>query len=150
MIDPISAFAAIKAGHAAIMQGVKIGKDLSSLASAVSKYAKGEAELQVGETRKKNSRFSMAEESAIEKHFKKEALEDMRQELRSIFQLYGKPGQWERLQAEIARERAEQKRQLAEKLRIHDRNITIAAVVGTLTVGALILYGWIAYLKGAL
>ena len=148
MIDPISAFVAIKSAHSAIMQGVKIGRDLSQLGNAVKKYAQGEAELQVGETRKKKSRFSLAEDSAIEKHFKKEALEDMRNELRSIFQLYGKPGQWERLQAEIARERAEQKRILALQMHIRDRNITIAAVVAVISVGVTFMYLWVALLKG--
>ena len=74
MIDPISAFAALSAGHSAIMKGIQMGKDLSSLSGAVNRYAKGEAELQWGEARKKKSRFSIAEDSAIEKHFKKEKL----------------------------------------------------------------------------
>jgi hypothetical protein len=150
MIDPITAFSAICAGHKAIMKGVQIGRDLSSMGAAVKKYAQGEAELQVGEARKKKSRFSLAEDSAIEKHFKKEALEDMRNELRSIFQLYGKPGQWERLQAEIAAERAEQKKMLAEKVRIYDRNMTIGVVVGILAVATVVLYYWIEFLKGTL
>jgi hypothetical protein len=150
MIDPITAFSAICAGHKAIMKGVQIGRDLSSMGAAVKKYAQGEAELQVGEARKKKSRFSIAEDSAIEKHFKKEALEDMRNELRSIFQLYGKPGQWERLQAEIAAERAEQKKMLAEKARIYDRNITIAVVTGIFSVATVVLYYWIQFLQGTL
>ncbi|MAB94879.1 MAG: hypothetical protein CMC98_02090 [Flavobacteriales bacterium] len=150
MIDPITAFSAICAGHKAIMKGVQIGRDLSSMGAAVKKYAQGEAELQVGEARKKKSRFSIVEDSAIEKHFKKEALEDMRNELRSIFQLYGKPGQWERLQAEIAAERAEQKKMLAEKARIYDRNITIAVVTGILSVATVVLYYWIQFLQGTL
>ena len=36
----------------------------------------------------------------------------MRDELREIFLLYGSPGQWERLQGEIASVRAEKKRQV--------------------------------------
>ena len=125
MIDPISAFAALSAGHSAIMKGIQMGKDLSSLSNAVSRYAQGEAELQFGEARKKKARFSLAEDSAIERHFRKEKLEDMRKELRSIFQLYGKPGQWERLQAEIANERAEIKRALEEEARKKDLILTI-------------------------
>ena len=46
MIDPITAFSAIKSAHAAIMTAVKIGKDVSSLSNAAAKYAKGEAALQ--------------------------------------------------------------------------------------------------------
>ena len=116
MLDPISAFAAITAGHKTIMGAIKIGKDLSSLSTAIGKYAQGEANLQFGESQKKKSRFSLAEDSAIEKHFKKEALDDMRNELRSMFLLYGKAGQWERLQSEIARERAAIKKELAIQL----------------------------------
>ena len=53
MIDPISAFAAISAGHNAIMKAIEIGKDLSSLSNAVGKYAQGEAELQFAEAQKR-------------------------------------------------------------------------------------------------
>jgi hypothetical protein len=148
MIDPVSAFAAVSAGHAAIMKAVQMGKDLTSLTSAISKYAQGEAELQFGLSKKKKSRFSLAEDSAIEKHFKKEKLADMRDELRSIFQLYGKPGQWERLQAEIASERARIQKEL--NLRAHRKEqfqiwftVIIILVFG---VGGL---GWyVAWLKG--
>jgi hypothetical protein len=143
MIDPVSAFAAVSAGHAAIMKAVQIGKDLSSLSSSISKYAQGEAELQFGASKKKNSRFSLAE-----KHFKKEKLDDMRKELRSVFQLYGKPGQWERLQAEIASERARIQAEL--RLRAHQREqlITWCAVMGILTIGVGGLAWYVMWLKG--
>ena len=49
-----------------------MGKDLSSLGKSISLYAQGEAELQFGAANKKKSKFSLAEDSAIEKHFKKE------------------------------------------------------------------------------
>lgn len=119
MIDPISAFAAVSAGHGAIMKAVQMGKDLSSLSSSISRYAQGEAELQFGAAQKKNARFSLAEDSAIEKHFRKEKLDDMRSELRQLFLYCGKPGQWERLQAEIAAERARIQKEL--NLRAHKR-----------------------------
>ena len=148
MIDPISAFAAISAGHNAIMKAVQIGKDLSSLSHAVGKYAQGEAELQFAEAQKKNSRFSFAEDSAIEKHFKKEKLDSMRDELRSMFLLYGKPGQWERLQAEIAQERARIKKELAEQQRIKDRNLTITVVTTLVILGTVAIVAWIKFLQG--
>ncbi len=148
MIDPVSAFAAVSAGHAAIMKAIQIGKDLSSLSSSISKYAQGEAELQFGASKKKSSRFSLAEDSAIEKHFKKEKLDDMRKELRSVFQLYGKPGQWERLQAEIAAERARIQAEL--RLRAHKREqlITWCTVIGILTIGVVGLAWYVLWLKG--
>tara|TARA_R100001198_G_C5203309_1_gene191496 strand:+ start:186 stop:638 length:453 start_codon:yes stop_codon:yes gene_type:complete len=148
MLDPISAFAAITAGHKTIMGAIKIGKDLSSLSTAIGKFAQGEAHLQHAEAQKKKSRFSLAEDSAIEKHFKKEALEDMRNELRSIFLLYGKAGQWERLQGEIAQERARIKKELAEQQRIKDRNLTITVVTAILIVGTVAIVSWVKFLQG--
>lgn len=148
MIDPISAFSAICAGHAALKKGVEMGKDLGSLQRAISSYAKGEAELQFGEAKKKKSRFSVAEDSAIEKHFKKEKLDDMRNELRSMFRLYGKVGQWERLQAEIAAERARIKKELEIEAAKKERMlIGIIVTVATLfaSVGG---YFYIMWLKG--
>ncbi len=150
MLDPISAFAAISAGHKAIMKAVQIGKDLSSLSSAVGRYAQGEAQLQFAETQKKKSRFSFAEDSAIEKHFKKEQLDTMRDELRSMFLLYGKPGQWERLQAEIASERARIKKELEKQQKIKDRNEIIVAVTVVLIVGLLGIVGFANFLQGTL
>lgn len=148
MLDPISAFAAITAGHKTIMGAIKIGKDLSSLSTAIGKFAQGEAHLQHAEAQKKKSRFSLAEDSAIEKHFKKEALEDMRNELRSIFMLYGKAGQWERLQGEIAQERARIKKELAEQQRIKDRNLTITVVTTILILGTVAIAAWVKFLQG--
>lgn len=148
MLDPISAFAAITAGHKTIMGAIKIGKDLSSLSTAIGKFAQGEAHLQHAEAQKKKSRFSLAEDSAIEKHFKKEALEDMRNELRSIFMLYGKAGQWERLQGEIAQERARIKKELAEQQRIKDRNLTITVVTIILILGTVVIGAWVKFLQG--
>ena len=150
MIDPVSAFAAISAGHAAIRKAMEIGKDLSSLSGAVSKYAQGEASLQFGEARKKNSRFSFAEDSAIEKHFKKEQLETMRSELRTTFMLYGKPGQWERLQAEIASERARIKKHLEEQARKRDLMIQISVGTVIAIIGGAAIYYWALFLKGTL
>lgn len=148
MIDPVSAFAALSAGHSAIKKGIEMGRDLSSMSNAVARYAQGEAELQFGAARKKKSKFSLAEDSAIEKHFKKEKLEDMRNELRSIFQLYGKPGQWERLQAEIANERAEIKKALEAEAKRKERIIATVIVITSLITTIIGGYYYITWLKG--
>lgn len=148
MIDPVSAFAAVSAGHSAIMKAVQMGKDLSSLSNAVSRYAQGEAELQFGASRKKKSKFSFAEDSAIEKHFRKEKLDDMRKELRSIFQIYGKPGQWERLQAEIASERARIQKQLQLEAMRRERIQAAIVIFLILGVGGGGMVLWISWLKG--
>ena len=72
----------------------------------------------------------------------------MRKELRSVFQLYGKPGQWERLQAEIAAERARIQAEL--RLRAHKREqlITWCTVIGILTIGVVGLAWYVLWLKG--
>ncbi len=147
MIDPVSAFAALSAGHSAIKKGIEMGRDLSSMSNAVSRYAQGEAELQFGAARKKKAKFSLAEDSAIEKHFRKEQLEDMRNELRKIFQWYGKPGQWERLQAEIANERAEIKKRLEEEAKKKDLILAIAISVVLITVAVVGGYYYITWLQ---
>jgi len=148
MIDPVSAFAALSAGHSAIKKGIEMGRDLSTMSNAVARYAQGEAELQFGAARKKRSRFSLAEDSAIEKHFRKEQLDDMRKELRSIFQLYGKPGQWERLQAEIANERAEIKKALEEEAARRERIIATIVIILSIVIGIVGGYYYINWLKG--
>ena len=58
MIDPITAFSAVSAASGAISSAIKAGRDLSSLGGPIAKYAKAEAELNFGATRKKNSIFS--------------------------------------------------------------------------------------------
>ena len=112
MIDPISALSACTMAADAISKSIKAGKDLHSLSGPISRYAKAEAELNFGASRKKKSFFSKltgAEQAGIDEFFKQEDLKAKREEMRQIFQYFGKPGQWERLQAEIARQRQIQK-----------------------------------------
>ena len=151
MIDPISAFTAISAASGAISSAIKAGKDLSSLSGQISRYAKAEAELNFGATRKKNSIFSKmtgAEQKGIDEFFRKEELEELRKELRSIFNLYGKHGQWERLQAEIAHQRALMKEELEHRAKVRDR-IIMWTMVPLIVGGGGGLIVWFAlFLKG--
>lgn len=151
MIDPISAFAAVNTAASAISTAIKAGKDLSSLSGPISKYAQAEAQLNFGASKKKKSIFSKmtgAEQAGIDEFFRKEELATLRDEMRSVFQLYGKPGAWERLQAEIARQRAMQKEELERRAKV--RETILLVLVGFLIVGVggggIIL--WIAWMKG--
>ena len=151
MIDPISAFGAISAASSAISSAVKAGKDLHSLSGPVARYAKAEAELNFGAQRKKNSLFSKmtgAEQAGIDEFFRQEELNNMRNELRSIFQIYGKPGSWERLQGEIARQRQMQKEELERRAKVRDAIILWTVLPVILIAGAAGLYLFIQYLKG--
>ena len=120
MIDPMSAFAAISAASGAISSAIKSGRDIASLSGPIAKYAKAEAQLQAGAKAKKNSFFSKfggVEANAIDEFFKKEEVAQARKELRELFMLYGAPGQWERLQAEIARQRKIQMDAVEEEIK---------------------------------
>jgi hypothetical protein len=142
MIDPISAFAMLTSAHSALKKCVSMGKDLSSATSAIASYAKAEAELGFAKEQKKKGIFGSVMDQAIEQHFKEEEQNRLKDELRSLFLLYGSAGQWERLQATIAQARAEHRKQLQEKQRIQDRNtlIVVCTVLGIAGIGSIILF----------
>ena len=151
MIDPISAFGALTAAHGAIKKCIEMGRDLNSATTAIQKYAQAEAELGFGKERKKKKGiFGGVMDSAIQQHFKEEEQKRLKDELRSLFQLYGSPGQWERLQATIARARAEHKKILEEQARQRDIIIKTGLVIFTLVDGSIGLYYFAMYLKGGL
>ena len=148
MIDPISAFGALTAAHGAIKKCVEMGRDLNSAQSAIQKYAKAEAELGFGkERKKKRGIFGGIMDSAIEQHFKEEEQKRLKAELRSLFQLYGSPGQWERLQATIANARAQHKKQLEIQARQRDAIVKAFAITFVVVVGGLAIYYFAIYLK---
>ena len=142
MIDPISAFAMLSSAHSALKKCVSMGKDLSSATSAIASYAKAEAELGFAKEQKKKGIFGSVMDQAIEKHFQEEEQARLKDELRSMFLLYGSAGQWERLQATIAQARAEHRKQLQEKQRIRDRNtlIIVCTVLVIAGIGSIILF----------
>jgi hypothetical protein len=146
MIDPITAFSAIKVAHSSLMHGIKMGRDFASMAGSIAKLAKGEAELSVAKEKKQNSLFG----NAIDKHFQEEERKRLFDELRSMVLLYGDNGQaqWERLAATIASAKAEHKRQLKEQAKIDYRNKLITTVSGTILIGFAVIYYLAMYLKG--
>lgn len=138
MIDPISAFSMLTTAHSALKKMASMGKDLSSATKAISSYAKAEAELGFAKEQKKKGIFGSVMDNAIEEHFKEEEQKRLKDELRSLFLLYGSDGlgQWERLQATIASARAKHRKQLKEMQRIRDRNTLIVVCTILLTIGA--------------
>ena len=151
MIDPISAISIITSTTTAISSAVKAGKDLHSLSGPIKKYAQAEAELNFGAQRKKNSIFSKmtgAEQAGIDEFFRKQEVENMREKLRETFMLYGKRGQWEALQAEIARQRALQKEELEYRAKMRDRIIMWTVLPTVLISGAAVIFYFITFLKG--
>ena len=152
MIDPLTAFAALKTASSAISSAVKAGKDLSTLVAPITKLAKAEAELSFAAERKGGilGKLTGVEQTAIDAHFRKEEANRIRDEMRELFLLFGSPGQWERLQKEIANERARRKqalKALAEKKRRLKNTIIITV---SIVAAGIILTLEIMYLKGAL
>tara|TARA_Y100000114_G_scaffold76143_1_gene69802 strand:+ start:270 stop:728 length:459 start_codon:yes stop_codon:yes gene_type:complete len=143
MIDPLTAFAALKAASSSISTAIKAGRDLTSMSGAVAKWAKAEAGLQVVASQKTGifGKLTGAEQNAIDAHFRKEEAMRLRNEMRELFLLYGSPGQWERLQAEIANERARQAEAIKEKIRKARlrKNIIIGTVAVLISIGILAL-----------
>ena len=149
MIDPVSAFGLIVSAHKTLKKCVEMGRDLSSATTAIQNYARGEAELGFGKERKKKKRlFGGIMDDAIEQHFKEEEQKRLKDELRSIFLLYGSAGQWERLQATIAHARAEHKKALEEQARKRDLLINCTVGVVVACIGLAIIIWWANYLKG--
>ena len=138
MIDPFTAFAALKGATEVISQGIKTGKDLVNMSGAVSKWAKSEASLQVISSEKPKGlgklfgKLTGAEQNAIDAHFRKEEANRLRDEMRSMFLLYGSAGQWERLQKEIAVERKRQADFLRQKIAAEKRKKNI--IIWTLAI----------------
>ena len=149
MIDPVSAFGLIVSAHKTLKKCVEMGRDLSSATTAIQNYARGEAELGFGKERKKKKRlFGGIMDDAIDQHFKEEEQKRLKDELRSIFLLYGSSGQWERLQATIAHARAEHKKALEEQARKRDLLINCTVGVVVASIGLAIIIWWANYLKG--
>ena len=138
MIDPFTAFAALKGATEVISHGIKTGKDLVNMSGAVSKWAKAEANLQVIASEKPKGlgklfgKLTGAEQNAIDAHFRKEEANRLRDEMRSMFLLYGSAGQWERLQKEIAVERKRQADFLRQKIAAEKRKKNI--IIWTLAI----------------
>ena len=141
MIDPFTAFAALKGATEAISQGIKTGKDLINMSSSVSRWAKAEASLQVVSSEKPKGlgklfgKLTGAEQNAIDAHFRNEEAKRIRDQMREMFALYGSPGQWERLQKEIAFERKRQATLLKQKIQMQKRRKNIIIGIGAGLIG---------------
>ena len=140
MLDPFTAFAAVKSGISLIEQGIKSGKQLHDMASAVSKWANAESSLDIHASNKgkggvlSKHGLSSIEEDALAAHLRKRELNQKRKELRELFLLYCDNGlaEWESLQAEIARLRAKKKEQL--RIQIKERKQIRQAIGVTMLV----------------
>ena len=135
LIDPLTAFAATKSAIGLIQQGIKVGKDLTDLASPIMKWADAEAHIDTHSSNKGKSmfgKFSSIEKNAIAAHLRKMEIEKMRKELREIFLLYAPDGlvQWEALQKEIARQRKAHKDAIRKQIQARRERLNILMWIG--------------------
>mgnify|MGYP003110951801 FL=1 len=135
LLDPLTAFAATKSAIGLIQQGIKVGKDLTELASPIMKWADAEAHIDTHSSNKGKSilgKFSSIEKNAIAAHLRKMEIEKMRNELREIFLLYAPDGlvQWEALQKEIARQRKAHKDALKKQQEEKQKRLNILMWIG--------------------
>lgn len=145
LIDPITAFAATKSAIGLIQQGIKVGKDLTDLASPIMKWADAEAHIDTHSSNKGKSlfgKFSSIEQNAIAAHLRKMEIKKMRDELREIFVLYAPNGlhQWEQLQKEIARQRKAHKDALRRQLEARRQRLHMLMWIGA----SIVIVGFLA------
>ena len=149
LIDPITAFAATKSAISLIQQGIKVGKDLTDLASPIMKWADAEAHIDTHSSNKGKSmfgKFSSIEQNAIAAHLRKMEIEKMRNQLREIFLLYAPNGlsQWEQLQKEIARQRKVHKDAIRRQLEARRQRLNVlmwfGAIIGVIAFAVLEIY----------
>tara|TARA_Y100000004_G_scaffold112861_1_gene126736 strand:+ start:1152 stop:1616 length:465 start_codon:yes stop_codon:yes gene_type:complete len=144
LIDPLTAFAATKSAIGLIQQGIKVGKDLTELASPIMKWAEAESHIDTHSSNKGKSvfgKFSSIEQNAIAAHLRKMEIEKMRNQLREIFLLYAPDGlvQWEALQKEIARQRKEHKDAIKRRIEARRRRLHTIMWFGAVIVISVIL-----------
>lgn len=124
MLDPFTAFAAVKSTISLIERGIKSGKQLHDMAREVSKWANAESSLDLHASNKGKGGIlaklglSSIEEDAMAAYLRKKELADKKKQLRELFLLYADNGlqEWENLQAEIARLRARKKEELRRQI----------------------------------
>tara|TARA_R100000781_G_scaffold68270_1_gene42977 strand:- start:371 stop:844 length:474 start_codon:yes stop_codon:yes gene_type:complete len=156
VIDPLTAFAAIKSATGLIQQGIKVGKGLHDLASPIMKWANAESHMDVAASQKGKTltgklfgKFSSVEQNAIAAHLRKQELKQMKAELREIFLLYAPNGlqQWEDLQKEISHQRALHKIKIREQIKEKEQAKKIMIVIVAVLIGFVLIVWEVNYLS---
>ena len=98
MLDPFTAFAAVKSTISLIERGIKSGKQLHDMAREVSKWANAESSLDLHASNKGKGGIlaklglSSIEEDAMAAYLRKKELADKKKQLRELFLLYADNG----------------------------------------------------------
>ena len=137
MIDPFTAFAAVKSA-------VSAGKELVNVTKQIGEFFDGVDDLRAAHEKKKNSVFSSSDENSMETFVNLQRAKDAEEELRAIVISTRGFSAWGELQAiqvqarkdRKARVEAEKKRKqkMMERFIIYGGSITIVAIMLGMTV----------------
>ena len=150
----LAELAIINGAIATIKTTIANGRELSQAASSIAKFVTAEEDIRERANAKKNSVFSKLlgkDSNDFEEFMYLEEIEQKKEELREILQLYGRPGvynDWIKFQSEARKKRQEAKEEQKKAFERLVRNIMIALIV-IIIVGGLLVVAWFAYfLKG--
>jgi len=144
MIDPLTAFAAIKGGISAGKQLHSMSKEIASFFDSVDNAKKAHA-------KKKNSAFASANEEAMATWQAKQDAEDMEQQLRELIcrtRGYSAYQDLLKLRREIAKERKERERREQIEREEQQELIMIITVVLVFILGVSAAGWWMLDYKG--
>ena len=150
----LAELAIINGAIATIKTTIANGRELSQAASSIAKFVTAEEDIRERANAKKNSVFSKLlgkDSNDFEEFMYLEEIEQKKEELREILQLYGRPGvynDWIKFQSEARKKRKEAKEEKQKAFERLVRNLMIALIV-IIVVGGLLVVAWFAYfLKG--
>ena len=144
MIDPLTAFAAIKGG-------ISAGKQLHSMSKEIAGFFDSVDNAKKAHAKKKNSLFASANEEAMDTWMQKQQAIEAEKELRELivntrgFSAYQ---DLLKLRREIARERKERERKEAKEREEQQELIAIVMVVLVFIIGMVAVGWWMLDYKG--
>ena len=146
--------AAINGAISTIKQTIAHGRDLASASSAIAKFVGAEEDLRERANAKKNSIFTKLlgkDSNDFEEFMAIEEVENKKQELREMLQLYGRIGMyndWIKFQKDARVKRQKEKEERQEQIQKIIR-YTMIGILFFVIVGGAVLIGYVSwYLKG--
>ena len=146
--------AAINTAIGTIKQTIAHGRDLASASSAIAKFVGAEEDLRERANAKKNSIFTKLlgkDTNDFEEFMALEEIENKKQELRSMLQLYGRIGMyndWIKFQKDARIKRQKDKEERDEQIQKIIR-YTMTAILILIIISGALLIGYVSwYLKG--
>ena len=153
----LETMAGINAAYAIIKSTIENGKELSSRAQAIGKFASGRTELEKIHQAKSNSfwvKLAGTDASDLETFMHKEKVKRMKNSLREYMQLYGRGGMWGDYQKYCAearkdRARAVREKQLARKKIVDIFGGIFLSMLIVAFISFIIFMGWLIYTEGS-